>query len=107
MADLLPCPFCGSGEDELGLNNEGSEWFIRCYVCHVETCVYDTRVEVEAAWNTRAQADAPAPIASAVADETEACARIAERPTYSGIGKLIAEAIRARLTPDKADGGTV
>lgn len=50
---------------------------------------------------------APAPNASAVADETEACARIAERPTYSGIGKLIAEAIRARLTPDKADGGTV
>lgn len=58
---LNPCPFCASDGEEIGLcydtgqtPAEGRDWFMRCYVCHVETMRYDTRGEAAAAWNRRA-----------------------------------------------------
>jgi Lar family restriction alleviation protein len=58
---LSPCPFCGSAGEELGLcydvgatPAEGQDWFVRCYVCHVETARQDSEAEAIAAWNRRA-----------------------------------------------------
>lgn len=72
-ADLKPCPFCGSDGEELGLCYDtgsqplvGTDWFVRCYVCHVETERFVTQAEAIAAWNTRAEG--PAPVSAIKAD---------------------------------------
>lgn len=54
--ELKECPFCGSSGDEVAMHKEvdGCEWFVRCYVCHVETVRNETDAEAIAAWNRRA-----------------------------------------------------
>jgi hypothetical protein len=58
--ELKPCPFCRAAGEELGLcyetgqtPQEGRDWFVRCYVCHVETARQDTMGEAVAHWNRR------------------------------------------------------
>lgn len=66
-AALLPCPFCGSHADELGLLKDETDasWHIRCYGCHLETAYQDTRADATAAWNCRAPGALAAPAGGA------------------------------------------
>ena len=65
-ADLKTCPFCRAPDEELALCYDagthplvGTDWFVRCYVCHVETARFVTQAEAVTAWNTRAEGPAP------------------------------------------------
>jgi len=62
MADLKPCPFCGSTNihsEELQHLNSDPEWFTMCNHddCPVtDVCVFaETQELAERAWNTRAE----------------------------------------------------
>lgn len=56
MQELKNCPFCGASGDEVAMHKEvdSCEWFVRCYVCHVETCREETDVDAITTWNRRA-----------------------------------------------------
>ena len=62
--DLLPCPFCGGTNIEIGIlqshGNGTFDWKARCDDCDV---CYDTEVEAIAAWNRRT---APATMATPI-----------------------------------------
>lgn len=68
---LLPCPFCGSHGDDVAVCVEDRDapkgcegWFVRCYVCHVETIRDQSHEDAAATWNRRAVLSA-APCSSA------------------------------------------
>lgn len=81
---LTSCPFCAAAGEELGLCYDtghlpmvGTDWFVRCYVCHVETARFVSHAEAIAAWNRRA----PDPRIEALeAERDEARARLRNVP---------------------------
>lgn len=52
IAELKPCPFCGSDD----LQNNGLECRIRCVSCQAEIALWDGDDAI-AAWNRRATPD--------------------------------------------------
>lgn len=59
---LLPCPFCGGQAQDDFI--EDVSYIIECYVCETTTGCQDSAADAIAAWNRRAPAAAPAPVAS-------------------------------------------
>jgi Lar family restriction alleviation protein len=60
MPELKPCPFCGSHGEEVAVCVEDRDapkgcegWFVRCYVCYVETVRDQSREDAVATWNRR------------------------------------------------------
>lgn len=54
--ELLPCPFCGYDEPEIGHNQRGDEFYIYCPTCYSRTGTYDQNnglVLAINAWNRR------------------------------------------------------
>ena len=55
MAELKPCPFCGSTNIDCS-NYSGSynkAWFVQCDECCAMFPMFDTKEEAIEAWNTR------------------------------------------------------
>jgi Lar family restriction alleviation protein len=59
---LLPCPFCGGQAQDDFI--EDVSYIIECSVCETTTGCQDNAAEAIAAWNRRAPAAAPAPVAA-------------------------------------------
>ena len=56
MAELLPCPFCGSTNIYcIDAGHKAEAWFIKCADCRAEFSFFDSEEEVVNAWNTRSQ----------------------------------------------------
>ena len=59
MADLKPCPFCGSEVLEMDKGDLHDDcdlwWYITCYDCPCQGVEALSKNEVIKAWNTRAE----------------------------------------------------
>lgn len=57
LADLLPCPFCGSAEPLQAFTQATGDfafWSVECQGCGVEVADSDSQDEANHHWNTRA-----------------------------------------------------
>jgi Lar family restriction alleviation protein len=54
MAELLPCPFCGSIDiDCADAGYKTDVWFVQCNNCCTTFPHFDSKEEAIIAWNTR------------------------------------------------------
>ena len=57
MAELKPCPFCGSEIIEYDGTYVFGAWYVRCCRCGVNLPPFHTKEEAIKAWNTRTKKD--------------------------------------------------
>jgi Lar family restriction alleviation protein len=54
MAELLPCPFCGSTNiDCTNVGRNIDMWYVQCDNCYATFPQFDSKEESIEAWNTR------------------------------------------------------
>lgn len=52
--DLLPCPFCGSCDDQEVYVTQYDSHYIKCASCNGRSCAKPSRKHAAQAWNRRA-----------------------------------------------------
>lgn len=55
MAELKPCPFCGSERIETNIISDTPQAYLKCRRCGIEQSIYPTEENAIEAWNTRAK----------------------------------------------------
>ena len=56
MAELKPCPFCGSNNVKIHIPYFAADcYMVQCYDCNCNTAVYESAENAAEAWNRRAK----------------------------------------------------